>query len=78
MEDIKIFDDRFTMISIVSLKLKAPLVSITSIMDSGVLECTDSFNNKFPFPIMGKSKDSELYEKQLEKYTKDQYCPMPI
>ena len=48
-------DDTMSVIGIVYLKLKGPLLSIASTMDSGVLEYIDAFNSKFPFPIMGYS-----------------------
>ena len=48
---LTIMNDKFDVISTVFLKSKAPLFSITPLMNSGVLECSDQFNNKFPFPL---------------------------
>ena len=53
MEQIKILDDAFNVISTVILKLDAPLykIRIDPTLDIGVLEYIDAFNSKFPFPI---------------------------
>jgi hypothetical protein len=51
-DEVSILDDTLTVISTVVLNLTAPLLRIVSTKDSGVAECTDALNNKFPFPIM--------------------------
>lgn len=78
IDEIKILDDTFTEISTVSLKSKVPLLRIVSVMNSGVLECTDLLNNKFPFPILGNSLDSVSKKDFLEKYSEDFRCPLPV
>jgi hypothetical protein len=52
-EHLTILDDILTEISTAYLKLQAPLLSVASVMDTGVIEYIDAFNNRFPFPIMG-------------------------
>jgi hypothetical protein len=54
-DEIAIFDDTMTMISIVVMTLKAPILSIAFKIDSGVIEYIDSFNNRYPLPLMGNS-----------------------
>jgi hypothetical protein len=59
-DEVSILDNTLTVISTVVLNLKAPLLRIVSTKDSGVAECTDALNNKFPFPIMANKWKREI------------------
>jgi hypothetical protein len=75
---LTIFDDQLVAINTVIFKYPPLKIRVASLIDSGVPECIDVFNNKQPIPILENLQDSESYNMLLEKYSKFFRFPMPF